>query len=156
MIRRPPRSTLFPYTTLFRSRSTARKACTGELTPPGMTRRARSIRASLRSCPPCSAWAGPRWATKPSSPSRRGRKGPQVEGRKGSEGRRRNRRSRRSRRIILSTLQLERTSPRPLSRRGLFDAGSSGRGSGSTMPLLLGTPRRKHAGKPVVYFQRYR
>src|SRR6266849_8887235 len=27
MIRRPPRSTLFPYTTLFRSRPTARSAC---------------------------------------------------------------------------------------------------------------------------------
>src|SRR3712207_8288743 len=27
MIRRPPRSTLFPYTTLFRSRATARPTC---------------------------------------------------------------------------------------------------------------------------------
>src|SRR2546429_6238164 len=27
MIRRPPRSTLFPYTTLFRSRDTARERC---------------------------------------------------------------------------------------------------------------------------------
>src|SRR2546430_3701357 len=27
MIRRPPRSTLFPYTTLFRSRSEARRPC---------------------------------------------------------------------------------------------------------------------------------
>src|SRR4051794_41216901 len=27
MIRRPPRSTLFPYTTLFRSRSTQRRRC---------------------------------------------------------------------------------------------------------------------------------
>src|SRR5256885_4888999 len=30
MIRRPPRSTLFPYTTLFRSRQTALDACLGE------------------------------------------------------------------------------------------------------------------------------
>src|SRR5690348_17797170 len=29
MIRRPPRSTLFPYTTLFRSRSTSSRAKTG-------------------------------------------------------------------------------------------------------------------------------
>src|SRR2546430_11630909 len=28
MIRRPPRSTLFPYTTLFRSRSSKKKSCT--------------------------------------------------------------------------------------------------------------------------------
>src|SRR2546426_3762487 len=31
MIRRPPRSTLFPYTTLFRSRSRRRKSCFLEL-----------------------------------------------------------------------------------------------------------------------------
>src|SRR5256885_9454212 len=30
MIRRPPRSTLFPYTTLFRSRSASGYACTGD------------------------------------------------------------------------------------------------------------------------------
>src|SRR2546426_2636093 len=30
MIRRPPRSTLFPYTTLFRSRIAARSVCTAE------------------------------------------------------------------------------------------------------------------------------
>src|SRR2546428_3789293 len=30
MIRRPPRSTLFPYTTLFRSRSVADATCRGE------------------------------------------------------------------------------------------------------------------------------
>src|SRR2546430_7142153 len=29
MIRRPPRSTLFPYTTLFRSRARGRSACAG-------------------------------------------------------------------------------------------------------------------------------
>src|ERR1039458_10263099 len=33
MIRRPPRSTLFPYTTLFRSRETA-SACLRRLSPP--------------------------------------------------------------------------------------------------------------------------
>src|SRR3712207_7083254 len=31
MIRRPPRSTLFPYTTLFRSRDPAMEACRGVL-----------------------------------------------------------------------------------------------------------------------------
>src|SRR2546422_7750650 len=30
MIRRPPRSTLFPYTTLFRSRAAARRSCGGD------------------------------------------------------------------------------------------------------------------------------
>src|SRR5215216_7701629 len=30
MIRRPPRSTLFPYTTLFRSRARGRATCTGQ------------------------------------------------------------------------------------------------------------------------------
>src|SRR3712207_9335226 len=34
MIRRPPRSTLFPYTTLFRSRSTGRPR--GDPTPPAV------------------------------------------------------------------------------------------------------------------------
>src|SRR2546430_3063037 len=37
MIRRPPRSTLFPYTTLFRSCVHSRQACTGT-TFPGFTR----------------------------------------------------------------------------------------------------------------------
>src|SRR5437899_8930906 len=31
MIRRPPRSTLFPYTTLFRSRSSAPRRCRGAI-----------------------------------------------------------------------------------------------------------------------------
>src|SRR2546430_9802409 len=35
MIRRPPRSTLFPYTTLFRSRSAARAADAAPLGPVG-------------------------------------------------------------------------------------------------------------------------
>src|SRR5256885_12448455 len=35
MIRRPPRSTLFPYTTLFRSASGASLQCSVELTRPG-------------------------------------------------------------------------------------------------------------------------
>src|SRR2546422_1890500 len=39
MIRRPPRSTLFPYTTLFRSASRRRGACVG---PPGDTGQTRS------------------------------------------------------------------------------------------------------------------
>src|SRR2546430_9679050 len=32
MIRRPPRSTLFPYTTLFRSYSSRRRVCVGSIT----------------------------------------------------------------------------------------------------------------------------
>src|SRR5688572_31810522 len=40
MIRRPPRSTLFPYTTLFRSRDGhARRACTRRLPAAGTARR---------------------------------------------------------------------------------------------------------------------
>src|SRR3989454_4637797 len=35
MIRRPPRSTLFPYTTLFRSRARASDAIQGQGTAPG-------------------------------------------------------------------------------------------------------------------------
>src|SRR3712207_7094898 len=41
MIRRPPRSTLFPYTTLFRSRSPPRSAHTAHTSrPPGAARTA--------------------------------------------------------------------------------------------------------------------
>src|SRR3712207_7064347 len=36
MIRRPPRSTLFPYTTLFRSKLTGQERFTGDLRVPGM------------------------------------------------------------------------------------------------------------------------
>src|SRR2546430_10041673 len=48
MIRRPPRSTLFPYTTLFRSRARSGRAANGRLDrgdarpPPARRRRARS------------------------------------------------------------------------------------------------------------------
>src|SRR3990170_7290204 len=43
MIRRPPRSTLFPYTTLFRSRAKPRpRAAPCRLQGPGPARRARS------------------------------------------------------------------------------------------------------------------
>src|SRR2546427_4345331 len=42
MIRRPPRSTLFPYTTLFRSRPPPRAACAGARRGPVNRRRARS------------------------------------------------------------------------------------------------------------------
>src|SRR5438309_3544412 len=41
MIRRPPRSTLFPYTTLFRSRPPPRRGGTGD-PQPGPDRRARA------------------------------------------------------------------------------------------------------------------
>src|SRR4030065_1029653 len=44
MIRRPPRSTLFPYTTLFRSRSSTRWAST--LSRPASRSRARAISRS--------------------------------------------------------------------------------------------------------------
>src|SRR5262245_66512609 len=37
MIRRPPRSTLFPYTTLFRSRSSPRRACGTRITTTSAT-----------------------------------------------------------------------------------------------------------------------
>src|SRR2546425_7930581 len=39
MIRRPPRSTLFPYTTLFRSRSATRTPCRGRPSPRRSSRR---------------------------------------------------------------------------------------------------------------------
>src|SRR5207253_10057991 len=44
MLRRPPRSTLFPYTTLFRPRPRRRAPCAGDRAPPGPGRswRARS------------------------------------------------------------------------------------------------------------------
>src|SRR2546426_6826210 len=37
MIRRPPRSTLFPYTTLFRSRATASRPSSGRATSTALT-----------------------------------------------------------------------------------------------------------------------
>src|SRR5690349_24220135 len=43
MIRRPPRSTLFPYTTLFRSRPAGRSS--GTVTPPGRCGRSSSGRS---------------------------------------------------------------------------------------------------------------
>src|SRR5258707_2957278 len=46
MIRRPPRSTLFPYTTLFRSTTTFTRGPNGRLTSAG-TRQATSIASSL-------------------------------------------------------------------------------------------------------------
>src|SRR3712207_7904814 len=46
MIRRPPRSTLFPYTTLFRSPLHARKALTDEPDAPGAAGRRASVRAA--------------------------------------------------------------------------------------------------------------
>src|SRR3712207_7650129 len=45
MIRRPPRSTLFPYTTLFRSLSTTRRcACSNPATSPSPRRRLTAAR----------------------------------------------------------------------------------------------------------------
>src|SRR3712207_6864413 len=51
MIRRPPRSTLFPYTTLFRSRTVTRRCTHGSR---GRSRRRRPVCTSPTTC--CSAW----------------------------------------------------------------------------------------------------
>src|SRR2546422_5904576 len=42
MIRRPPRSTLFPYTTLFRSRSSCTRSCAGRRPGPRQSGQCRS------------------------------------------------------------------------------------------------------------------
>src|SRR5699024_12565835 len=47
MIRRPPRSTLFPYTTLFRSRTCSRRA-TADAGRPGIHPQARAVGAAIR------------------------------------------------------------------------------------------------------------
>src|SRR3712207_6913252 len=53
MIRRPPRSTLFPYTTLFRSRSPFPTATSRiPTTPPSRARRATSRLSPARACTP--------------------------------------------------------------------------------------------------------
>src|SRR2546426_6962759 len=49
MIRRPPRSTLFPYTTLFRSRGAPRHACGRGLITPAGKREARSVLGDRKS-----------------------------------------------------------------------------------------------------------
>src|SRR3712207_7559011 len=65
MIRRPPRSTLFPYTTLFRSlsRSTAKPqmASLGNTSRPSSTRRSRVVCCACQSTRPgrCTLWLGP-------------------------------------------------------------------------------------------------
>src|SRR5205814_10352136 len=46
LLRRPPRSTLFPYTTLFRSTRSSRSAATGSLREPCRGRGRRAGRAS--------------------------------------------------------------------------------------------------------------
>src|SRR3712207_9157973 len=48
MIRRPPRSTLFPYTTLFRSRSPRARRRAGRRAPPAARAARRARRRSLR------------------------------------------------------------------------------------------------------------
>src|SRR2546426_3380381 len=57
MIRRPPRSTLFPYTTLFRSKSSARKQRTGGW----MFRSSGSLRESRDRAIPSPYEAAPCW-----------------------------------------------------------------------------------------------
>src|SRR6266487_6180479 len=49
MIRRPPRSTLFPYTTLFRSRSRADGPCSNTSRRPGACRRSEEHTSELQS-----------------------------------------------------------------------------------------------------------
>src|SRR5690242_21485601 len=57
MIRRPPRSTLFPYTTLFRSRRDLRGRRGGEPDQAGVLRRERP--ADLLALRPCRRQPGP-------------------------------------------------------------------------------------------------
>src|SRR5713101_9198742 len=72
MIRRPPRSTLFPYTTLFRSRAAgARRRRPPRPGRPG-SGRASSAPATARSA----EWPRPRRGAVPAPPARRGRAGP--------------------------------------------------------------------------------
>src|SRR3712207_7191208 len=60
MIRRPPRSTLFPYTTLFRSARVARRACrAGDGSRGGAGEpRPRSGRPDCGACAAEDVWAG--------------------------------------------------------------------------------------------------
>src|SRR2546425_9647679 len=60
MIRRPPRSTLFPYTTLFRSRSAARKSPADRRESRPMTARA----SSRATCPRSAIGSGTRRPTR--------------------------------------------------------------------------------------------
>src|SRR3712207_8485814 len=63
MIRRPPRSTLFPYTTLFRSRRGRRRARSRAAGPRGSLARApgdRGAAAAVRHGPVRGAWLGAR------------------------------------------------------------------------------------------------
>src|SRR2546426_9060302 len=53
MIRRPPRSTLFPYTTLFRSASSSASHSSSSGSSSGRQRRARSPQRSSPSSLPC-------------------------------------------------------------------------------------------------------
>src|SRR3712207_7631663 len=59
MIRRPPRSTLFPYTTLFRSRATAPLAVT-TASPASAHRPRGQDRDSPPRAPPCMRASGPK------------------------------------------------------------------------------------------------
>src|SRR3712207_8753214 len=52
MIRRPPRSTLFPYTTLFRSRPRAPAPCRGTRPPPAASRSGGACRTRCSTGPP--------------------------------------------------------------------------------------------------------
>src|SRR5689334_24856074 len=62
MIRRPPRSTLFPYTTLFRSSGPADRRPLDR----GVRPRLRAIRLSYLSSPPSRRWLGFRPRNRPS------------------------------------------------------------------------------------------
>src|SRR3712207_7580880 len=71
MIRRPPRSTLFPYTTLFRSVPTPRALWTAELNPTVFLHQPLTFRCCVKHCSAAihgvfmasffgSGWPGPR------------------------------------------------------------------------------------------------
>src|SRR3712207_7399580 len=71
MIRRPPRSTLFPYTTLFRSTRT--------WTPPCTSSRRRPPSSSPRSSAPPAATTPPAPASRPNSSPRQRRTGASLQ-----------------------------------------------------------------------------
>src|SRR2546427_9216315 len=77
MIRRPPRSTLFPYTTLFRSLSRVRRGGAGQLAgAPHLGHPARRLvaahRARLGVAEPGADPPGDRWTVAPVAARRRG------------------------------------------------------------------------------------
>src|SRR3712207_3099343 len=72
MIRRPPRSTLFPYTTLFRSGAGLGAAGVEDVDGPGLAHAGTSFLAALRrtTSPPLTPGMAPRMRMSPRSASR--------------------------------------------------------------------------------------